>query len=209
MRRKVRSLAIPAVVLALLAGGSTTPAGEDGLDKRITLDLEGAELQKVFELYQDVLGVEVDIDPAIDRTISIAFDDITVRTSLNAICESAKCRWELIEGNPGLLRFECDELEKESQADFFKTNAPGPTEYVIDSPVSLQLTDADATTVLEVAAKIMGAKLLMDRKLEHSTITINADGVPLSTVLDTMCDDLDCAWKLTDGDPPTLEVYYP
>jgi type II secretory pathway component GspD/PulD (secretin) len=202
-------LAIAAVALAFLLGGSIAPAAEDDLDKRITLELKGAELEKVLMLYQDVLGVEVEIDPPVDRTISIAFDDITVRTSLNAICESAKCQWELIEGDPGLLRFECEYQEKKPHADIFATHAPGETEYAIDSPVSLQLTDADATKVLEVAAKIMGAKLLMDRKLEHSTITINADGVPLSTVLDTVCEDLDCAWKLADGDPPTLEVYYP
>jgi type II secretory pathway component GspD/PulD (secretin) len=192
-----------------LLGGSITSAADVDLDKRITLDLEGAELQMVFALYQDVLGVEVDIDPTIDQTISISFDDITVRTSLNAICESAKCRWELIEGDPDLLRFDCDDHEEESQADAFATHAPDAKEYKIDSPVSLQLVDADATTVLEVAAKLMGARLLMDRKLEHSTITVNATAVPLSTVLDTMCEDLDCAWKLVDGDPPTLEVYYP
>lgn len=209
MSRNGCSLVIAAVVLAFLPGGSITPAAEADLDKRITLELKGAELEKVLMLYQDVLGVEVEIDPPVDRPISIAFDDITVRTSLNAICESAKCRWELIEGDPGLLRFECDGRGREPQADVFATHAPGETEYVIDSPVSLELVDADATKVLEVAAKIMGAKLLMDRKLAHSTITINADGVPLSTVLDTVCEDLDCAWKLVDGDPPTLEVYYP
>ena len=89
MKRNACSLTLTAVALAFLLGGSITPAAEDDLDKRITLELKGAELEKVLMLYQDVLGVEVDIDPPVDRTISIAFDDITVRTSLNAICESA------------------------------------------------------------------------------------------------------------------------
>jgi type II secretory pathway component GspD/PulD (secretin) len=206
MKREVRSLAIPAAVFTLLLSGSIAWAVEVDLDKRITLDLEKAELQKVLALYQDVLGVEVDIDPSIDRTISISFDDITVRTSLNAICESAKCRWELIDGDPPLLRFDRDDQGEEPQADMPAMHEPEARQYVIDSPVSLQLTDADATKVLEVAAKIMGAKLLMDRKLAHSTVTINADAVPLSTVLDTVCEKLDCAWKLVDGDPPALEV---
>ena len=74
MRRNEVSPAIPVILLALLLGGSITPAAEDDLDKRITLDLKEAELQKVFALYGDILGMEVEFDPALDRTISITFD---------------------------------------------------------------------------------------------------------------------------------------
>jgi type II secretory pathway component GspD/PulD (secretin) len=219
VKRKARALTILVVTLAFLLGGPRASAANVDLDKRISLNLEDADLRMVFELYKEILGVEADIDPVIDKKISITFDDITVRTSLNAICESAKCRWELVEGDPGVLRVDHDDQaaeqgitersREESQVEVFATHAPDEADHSLESPVSLELTDADATVVLEVAAKIIGARLLMDKTLEGSTITINASGVPLSTILDTMCADLGCAWNLTDGDPPTLGVHYP
>jgi len=35
---------------------------------------------------------------------------------------------------------------------------------------------------------------------------VDAEAVPLSTFLDDTCEELNCAWKLIDGDPPTLSV---
>jgi type II secretory pathway component GspD/PulD (secretin) len=218
MKRKVCSPIIAAVALASVLTAPTAAAFDDVMDKRISLNLKDAQLQKIFDMYKGILDVELEIDPTLDEKVTIAFEKITVRTSLNAICESAGCLWELIDGAPGLLRVTRDELarhrspqpgEGEMKMKVFASHAPEKAGYNIDSDVSLRLTDADATTVLDVAAEVIGASLLMDRRLAGETVTINASAVPLSSVLDTMCAELGCAWKLTDGDPPMLEVYYP
>jgi len=209
MKGRLVRLSMSMVALALLLSGPVTAAADDLLDRRITLDLKDADLQMVLGLYEEILEVEVSIDPAIGRTITITFEDITVRTSLNAICESAGCRWELIDGLPAMLRFDTDEESAHEPATSLAEASPHGDCYGLDSPVSLELIDADAPVVLDVAAKLIGARLLMDMKLDGEKITVNANGVPLSTILDRTCADLGCAWTLRDGDPPTLEVYYP
>ena len=219
MSWKENGRSVLAASLALLLSGTMTAAGGGGLDERITLDLKDAQLQKVFEIYREILDIELDIDPSIDEAISVAFEDITVRTSLNVICESAGCRWNLLEGDPGLLQVTRDDARegqdgqrlvvKESRGNVFATHGSTGARHHLDSPVSIDLVEADATAVLELAAKILGAKLLLDRKLEGKLLTVHVSAVPLSNFLDTICADLGCDWKLLDGDSPTLEVYFP
>lgn len=201
---------VPVLLLVSLLSGSLLLAGPS-LDERITLDLEDAPLQEIFDLYSEILNVELQIDPALEGTISITFDNITVKTSLNAVCESAGCKWKWTDGDPGLLKVERDHGDRDTVKvrRVAAMHAPEDGGYGIDSPVSLQLTDADATKVFEIAAKVIEAKLLMDRELAGEKVTIHATEVPLSGVLDTICTDLGCTWQLGEGDPPTLEVHCP
>lgn len=213
-----RRLRVPALLLASVLLGPLAVAGPS-LDERINLDLEDAPLQRIFDMYGEILNVELQIDPTLEGNISITFDNITVRTSLNAICESAGCKWEWIDGDPGLLRIERDDnarqlvkvprVAEKSPGNVVAAHAPEDGRYGIDSPISLKLIDANATTVLEIAAKVIEARLLMDRELAGEKVTINATEVPLSKVLDTICTDLGCEWKLREGVPATLEVHCP
>jgi hypothetical protein len=209
MNRRLVRRRISTLALAFLLSGPAVAAADDLLDRRITLDLKDADLRMVLGLYEEILEVGVKIDPSIGREISITFEDITVRTSLNAICESARCRWELIDGNPATLRFDLDNGELDEPATPPAEAVAHDKRYLLESPVSLELVEADAPVVLDVAAKLIGAKLLLDRNLQGETITVNASGVPLSTILDSTCADLGCRWTLRDGEPPILEVYYP
>jgi type II secretory pathway component GspD/PulD (secretin) len=207
------------IVLGLALCVTLTVAGGGNLDERITLDLEDAPLREVFGTYGEILDVELDIDPSIDGDISITFENVTVRTSLNAICESAGCRWELHEGDPPRLevvRFDSQDSRLETgrngegaRGRMIAARGPGDTRGYLESPVSLELQDADAATVLKLAAKVIGARLLLDRRLAGETISINATGVPLSEVLDEICVELGCDWKLTEGDSPVLAVDVP
>jgi type II secretory pathway component GspD/PulD (secretin) len=218
MRRQAGKFLIPAIILALSLCVPAT-AGESALDARVTLDLDNAELHEVFDIYKELLKVELDIDPTIDGRITVSFDNITVRTSLNVICESAGCRWELLGDELRVFRVDRDDAPeklrkislsgKEPGGDVFKTHKSDENGYSLDSPVSLKLSNADATTLLELTAEVIGAKLLVNRDLKDRTISINAEKVPLSTVLNTMCSEVGCVWKLTEGNPPTLEVDLP
>jgi type II secretory pathway component GspD/PulD (secretin) len=218
MRSNVVGSSVLVTVLAILLSGFAAAAAESDLDKRITLKLEDAPVKKIFDTYRQILEVELDIDPTIDGDITISFENITVRTSLNAVCESAGCNWELITGDPDLLRVDRDDLAASRQDGPSsgphlqriggKSSTPEiPPGDVLTSPVSLELIDADATSVLKLTAELIGAKLLVDKDLEGKTISVNVTGVALSSVLDTMCAQLDCVWNLTEGEPPVLDVY--
>jgi type II secretory pathway component GspD/PulD (secretin) len=220
MRRTVFGSSALATVLAMLLSGFAAAAAESDLDKRITLKLENAPVQKIFDIYRQILEVELDLDPTIDGDITISFENITVRTSLNAACESAGCRWELLAGDPGLLRVDRDD----QAAGRDEKPRSGPrlqhlggdnatlelsSGELLERPVSLELQKADATSVLKLTAEVIGAKLLVDKSLEGETVSVNVSGMALSTVLDTLCTQLRCVWNLTEGDPPVLEVDQP
>lgn len=218
MRRKPIVPSVLAAAVILLASGPAATGG-DGFDERITLDLEDAPLREVFAIYEEILNLGLDVDPAIDGTITISFENVTVRTSLNAICESAGCRWERVDGDPATLRIDRDAStpgrgeagndRDDSRRRAIAAHGPEAASRLMESPVSIELDEANATKVLGVAAKIVGAKLLMDRRLGEKTVTIHTSAAPLSEVLDTVCDDLGCAWELTEGDPPVLRVHLP
>ena len=219
MRRRISSSRPALIALAILLSGTVTTTADSELSERITLDLKDVSLQEVFCVYEEFLRVELVIDPALDQSITASFDNITVRTSLNVICESAGCRWEFLDGEPRLLRIDRDdqapgELTATPAAEARKfsidvADSTDPRGYTLESYVALELNDADATSVLRVVAKVIGSRLLMDRKLGGERVTVHVKAVPLSTLLDTICLELGCEWKLTGDEPSTLEVYLP
>ena len=166
MRRRISSSRPALIALAILLSGTVTTTADSELSERITLDLKDVSLQEVFCVYEEFLRVELVIDPALDQSITASFDNITVRTSLNVICESAGCRWEFLDGEPRLLRIDRDdqapgELTATPAAEAPKfsidvDDSTDPRGYTLESYVALELNDADATSVLRVVAKVIG-----------------------------------------------------
>lgn len=72
--------------------------------------------------------------------------------------------------------------------------------------ISLDLVDAAAPEVLRLAAEILAAELSLDPGLEGKTITMEREHEPVAAILDDLCDELGCSWKLIEGKPLTLEI---
>jgi type II secretory pathway component GspD/PulD (secretin) len=201
MKRTLFVLPAVAAVLALSTVCLSAVAVDDLLDKRISLDLKDASVQNVFQLYQEILGVELEIDPTLDGKVSITFENITVRTSLTAVSESAGCRWELSDGDPPVLRVTCDHEAAHGDGAVPRTGL-----YALESPVTLDLEDADVHEVFGAVAHLLNSRLLIDVALGEESISIRHEERPISDFLDDVCGEIGCEWTFAPGEDPLLSV---
>jgi hypothetical protein len=87
-----------AVLLPLLIVAPAAPASaQDALTKKVTLDVNAAAPASVFKAVASASGASftVTVDPAVTEPVDISVRNVSVKTALNAICESIGCQWTL------------------------------------------------------------------------------------------------------------------
>ena len=240
MKQHVITRAALALIVALSLSAPLQAEADDvkaKLDKeRISLDLKETPVVKILELYRTLLGVDVRIRCEKERPLTIAFDNITVRTSLNAICESAGLRWSLVESEPQALLIECQDsaetVPTEDPRAAMTAIGSGGSELTVRAEgkpvqgkdrievfqpaeppadrlelvVSMKLEDAPLEKVLKMAARLLNAKLIMDIGLSGEKVTLDLANISLRKFLDLVCTDAHAQWQLSSADPPLLIV---
>ena len=221
---------LTAVALLALLGPARPAAADLGEMKhrfsseRIDLSLEDADIVNALDIYRKLLGVEVRLQCAEERRVTIAFSNLTVRTSLDAICESAGLVWSLEEGEPPILRVDCGPPPPPGTGKATKP-APGPGQGMVTVPrtaakdgadplaqtVSIELRDADLADTLAMVGRLIGGsgsmRLLVDLALSGRKVTVKAEKTTLRELLDTICAQAGARWELApDPPPPTLKV---
>jgi type II secretory pathway component GspD/PulD (secretin) len=166
-------------------------AGSEGLDERIDIDLEKADVRQTLESFGKVLQVdEVLIDPELAGTVSIRLESVRVRTVLAALCDSIGCEWSL---EDGVFRVEAVAREAASPAG-------------LDEKIDLDLADAPARQVLESFGRILRAEVEIDEGI-GGTISVELHGVPTREALDHVCELAGCHWELDESpDGPVLRI---
>ena len=232
MKRNLWMGVLLASVCLVLQGrlmGADATTVEQRLDsERISLSLKDASVKELLKLYKDLLGVDVDYQCVEDRRVSISFEEIKVRTSLDAVCESAGLEWALVAGTPKVLKVTCapaapgsdtrrrlikieeqggppKEGEPQARAEV-RIRRTESAEGQKDLAVSIDLKDAELADSMKMAARLLDAKLLMDTSLAGKKVTIKMEEVPIREFLDAVCRQAGAAWQLKPGDPPILEV---
>jgi hypothetical protein len=66
---------------------------QEGLAKRVSLDLKAMAPAEAFKVLADAVGTKVLVDPAVTTPVDIVVRNVSARTALNTICESIGCRW--------------------------------------------------------------------------------------------------------------------
>jgi type II secretory pathway component GspD/PulD (secretin) len=226
IRQAWKRLVISAIVILLFHG--VLHAGVDALRKkidsqRISLDLKSKPLTKVLQIYSTLLGMEIHVQSCDrQRPVTLAFDNITVRTSLNAISESSGLRWSIEPTDPPALSFECQDLSSSSAKEILrpmkKSGEPDPVGLMIAglNPeqvsaerlklIQVSLRNAELKTVLGVVAKLLHAELAMDKRLQEEKVTIARGSLSLSQFMDAVCKQVHAKWKLSENDPRVLIV---
>jgi hypothetical protein len=95
MKRLTLALALAS---AFGLGLTSNASAQGSLDVRATVSFNSVSPGRLFRTVAEMAGVEATVDPQLQRPFSITLEDVTVRTLLDAICDSIGCRWR-INGN--------------------------------------------------------------------------------------------------------------
>jgi hypothetical protein len=88
-------LLCPALLPLLIFSPAAPATAQDALAKRVTLDVNAASPASVFKAVAGASGSSftVTVDPAVTEPVDISVRNVSVKTALNAICESIGCQW--------------------------------------------------------------------------------------------------------------------
>ncbi len=187
-----------AVLVLLFSSPFPVVAQEDEferLDRRISLKLVDTVTKPIFQLFAEILGAELGDQYEPEGTVNLVFDNVTVRTSLNVFCESAGCHWELSPGEIPVLNFYSADNALEEKL----TRAA-------ETRLSLDLKEAKANLVFRMFSEILRTKLAFDLPIEGRVVTIKRNDETVSELLNEVCRDLGCRWRLVGDGPVTLTV---
>jgi type II secretory pathway component GspD/PulD (secretin) len=93
-------MALALTLAAAFGLGVTSNASAQGfLDARVSIAFNSVSPSTMFRtVATNMVGIEATVDPQLQKPFSITLEDVTVRTVLDATCDSVGCRWH-IDGN--------------------------------------------------------------------------------------------------------------
>ncbi len=184
-----RSHRILAVAVLLTAFVTPLAAEDEAFDFnfRINLELAGAEATDVFKSFAALVNAEADLDPELAGEVTIQLNNVSTRTTLNAVCEMLSCEWWMEDGSPRRLV-----VRAQGTADSGATEAAGS----LDTTVSLSLVDAPAEEVLKSFASIGRWTLVQ----EKTTVSVELADTPIREALDQVCSQVGCSWSLDEAE---------
>ena len=179
---------IAVVLILATAFGLGLPSSawaQVNLDARITISFSSVPPAMLFRTVATMSRCEATVDPVLQKPISITLEDVTLRTVLNAICDSVGCRWsvdnntlvvEALSPDPsrGRTWFEPQgkvmpagmqfvNVTVKSVLDAIGKVAGGGFEYSVDEvdanqPVTVDVSNQDAIRAIAMVAKAAGLK---------------------------------------------------
>ena len=179
------------LVAGLLASSLSAAQAPSALDKRITLDLVDAHARDVLGSFGHMMPARVELDPAIDGTLTIRLADVSIRTVLDALCDMLACEWayeEDAEAGPTL---------RVQPAAAPRAERPEPGS--LDTTITMNLRQAPPRMVFSSFAEILDAELVLEW---GETVTIDLRDEPLARALDRVCAQLGCEWQLDESAEP-------
>ncbi len=194
---------IALVVLAALALGPTAQAVGPNLDLVISVDFNEATPKEAAAHIARLLTVDYSIDPRVTTRITLRAPTIRAKTALDALCESAGCRWSFGEG----------------WALSFVPSAPAPVQRTVSvaklyAPIDFTLKGAEIKDVLRALSMLTGVPLTVDPEVT-GIIDIEVKHTTPAEVLNQACRKAQCHWELntTDAGPvlwvvPAFKVQY-
>lgn len=177
------------VALLLTPGLGMTPSRAEGtpstsvLNERIDIHLREAAAEEVMKMFGQIFEAEVDLDPGVQGAVTITLNNVTVRTALTATCESLGCQWRFLPAEPARLIIEPQPQPQRAQ--------PGA-----EAPLTLELDHVTARDAFEAIARISGLHIILEPGVEGE-LSVSLTDRKVGEVLDQLCRQLDCRWKMT------------
>lgn len=76
----------------------------------------------------------------------------------------------------------------------------------LDNKIKVGLDGASAVDAFKSFAELIDAEAVVDPALQGRKVTIKVENVRVRTILDAMCESVDCRWELREGNPAKLRV---
>lgn len=179
----MRVLATCMLVLGLVAVRSTAAAAQAdaNLNKLVSLDFENARALDVLKAVATSAGLNfVMPDQEWASRITIKLTDVRVRTALDAVCESAGCKWEVNNGDPAILKVTRTRVHWKLDP---KAN------------VSIHLDKTVFEQAFRMLASALQMEIVIDGKLPVKSVTLQVKEGTTTTLLDALCKAASCTWR--------------
>ncbi len=179
-------VAVPGVGLAgEKPAKSPDDAVREGLGKKITLNFPETAFGEGLIFIQDITGINVVVDPAVDATqaISLRLKDITVQNALELMVEQVgDCTYEVWRGT---LFFTSKKSPKP---------APPPPALTDDAKkiaeekrLTLNFPETPLEDVVAFLQDITGVNFVLGKGLEERTVSFRVKDVTVGAALDIIC----------------------
>jgi hypothetical protein len=171
------------------------------LDSKVELAVKEADPEELFATLGKLMGAEVVLEHGLTgpmtSKVSIELHNVTVRTILNALCESAGCQWSLdSSAKPPKLRVTPGLPEPRPD--------PWGKHALPKDPIDLRVMDANVQEVLQTFGQILGGKAIVDPAIQGK-VSLNLENTPLDQALNAVCAAAGCDWSY-DADKRVLRV---
>lgn len=178
---------IATMVLAVLlaADGGRATAGDDPLDRRNGMSLEGVPVEEALTNLGTMAGYPVELNGFTGDPVYMEVWDVRVRTLLDVLCESLGCRWELVDGVIQIREVPGARPEPR----------PKPSLEGLKQKIDLKVTGAEALAVLRTFGEILSVRPAIDPAI-GGTVTLNLENEEAGKALDAICASVGCVWSL-------------
>lgn len=209
--------ALPALLLSLVLVAPAAPAvAQDALAKKVTIDVNAASPVSVFSAVATASGAgfTVTVDPAVAEPVDITVRNVSVKTALNAICESIGCLWMftgktlVVKPEPAVKVGVLTRGEGAAAVD--KAKAKARVQVVLDAlkqplPADLKFENAPLNVVSARLSDVLKMKVeLTCKDPSVKTITMDVGGLTLQSALQSLSqrESAQGPWRLTVGPQP-------
>ncbi len=199
---------ILALTLALLSFAGQAFAQKDLARERVSLQFKDTPIAQIFPALAKSLGYELTLDSQLHALITLQVENVTAQTALNAICESAGCRWRLadkrliVEARTDVLMTIDDRGKRppgisgrSGSGAFFAFNVHSLDEILpVDitwSPVSLGLAFA-------ILAENMNAGVDLAPSLTGRKIAVSIRNASMRQAFNAICEVGSCRWEFVE-----------
>ena len=204
---------IASLTSLLIATPAASAWAQDVLAKKVTVDVNAATPVSVFTAVATASGAHftVTVDPAVTDPVDMTVRNVSVKTALNAICESIGCQWTLT-GNTLVVKPQAAVkvgvlMRAEGAASADKTKAKARAQVVLDAlkqklPADLKFENAPLADVNARLSEALKMKVeLSSKDPAVKTISLDFGGLTLQSALQALGEQEGAKgpWRLTIG----------
>ena len=186
-RSPLTHLALIGLLLAALPAPAF--AQKPTLDSRIEVRFEAAPAAEVFRQIISGLGLELQIDSAVDDPVTIWVTNVAARTALNVVCESLGCTWRtdgtrLVVSPSGAAFLKSDgkvprlavgqAVDREKTLKLVKLTLH--EQLARPLPVDMQFKDVPVSTILRALSEVSGLEITADEPVASKHVTLTGSG---------------------------------